>query len=153
MGAVLITGMSGVGKSTVLAELARRGHRVVDTDEGDWFDPASPHEPLWRRDALMELLTSAGDKPLFVAGTVANQGEFYGYFTSVVLLHAPLEVMLERIAVRDTNDFGKSAAEREKIIADTEQVEPLLRAGATAQIDTRQPLSDVADEVERIAVA
>jgi dephospho-CoA kinase len=29
-GVVLVTGMSGTGKSTVLDELARRGHRVVD---------------------------------------------------------------------------------------------------------------------------
>jgi len=31
-----VTGMSGAGKSTVLAELARRGHAVVETDEGGW---------------------------------------------------------------------------------------------------------------------
>jgi dephospho-CoA kinase len=30
---VLVTGMSGTGKSAVLAELERRGHRVVDKDE------------------------------------------------------------------------------------------------------------------------
>lgn len=28
--------MSGTGKSSVLAELARRGHRVIDTDYGGW---------------------------------------------------------------------------------------------------------------------
>jgi adenylylsulfate kinase-like enzyme len=28
---VLVTGMSGTGKSTVLTELRRRGHRVIDT--------------------------------------------------------------------------------------------------------------------------
>ncbi|HTZ43323.1 MAG TPA: hypothetical protein VMB79_05620 [Jatrophihabitans sp.] len=33
---VLLTGMSGTGKSTVLGELGRRGHRVVDTDYGGW---------------------------------------------------------------------------------------------------------------------
>ena len=36
-----MTGMSGTGKSTVLAELARRGFETVDTDEGDgthWID-------------------------------------------------------------------------------------------------------------------
>jgi dephospho-CoA kinase len=32
MAVVLDTGMSGTGKSSALAELARRGHRVVDAD-------------------------------------------------------------------------------------------------------------------------
>jgi dephospho-CoA kinase len=34
---VLVTGMSGSGKSTVLAELKRHGHRVVDTDDPGWI--------------------------------------------------------------------------------------------------------------------
>ena len=34
---VLVTGMSGVGKSTALTELARRGYVTVDTDEGPWI--------------------------------------------------------------------------------------------------------------------
>ena len=29
----MVTGMSGTGKSTVLAELARRGFQVVETDD------------------------------------------------------------------------------------------------------------------------
>jgi adenylate kinase len=33
---VLVTGMSGVGKTTVLDELRRRGHFAVDTDYGGW---------------------------------------------------------------------------------------------------------------------
>lgn len=35
---LLVTGMSGTGKSSVLAELARRGVRVVDTDDEGWTD-------------------------------------------------------------------------------------------------------------------
>jgi dephospho-CoA kinase len=31
---VLITGMSGTGKSTVIAELAARGYNAADTDDG-----------------------------------------------------------------------------------------------------------------------
>ena len=38
MATVLITGMSGTGKSAALAELERRGHRVVDTDYDDWIE-------------------------------------------------------------------------------------------------------------------
>jgi predicted ATPase len=38
---VLITGMSGTGKSSVPAKLARRGHRVVDADHGYAVEVAS----------------------------------------------------------------------------------------------------------------
>ena len=38
MARVLITGMSGAGKSTVLGELAARGYRTVDTDYDGWTD-------------------------------------------------------------------------------------------------------------------
>ena len=51
---VLVTGMSGTGKSAVLGQLRRRGHRVVDTDEDDWSEDvaAGPAgvERLWRED-------------------------------------------------------------------------------------------------------
>jgi dephospho-CoA kinase len=61
MSRVLITGMSGTGKSTALAELARRGHRVVDADLSAWsIEVTSPTgsgaEQLWRQDAMDSLL-------------------------------------------------------------------------------------------------
>ena len=33
---ILVTGMSGTGKSSALVELGRRGYRVVDTDDPGW---------------------------------------------------------------------------------------------------------------------
>jgi hypothetical protein len=36
MSKVLVTGLSGTGKSPALAELGRRGYRVVDTDDPGW---------------------------------------------------------------------------------------------------------------------
>ena len=49
--------MSGTGKSSVLAELGRRGYRVVDTDDPGWREyrvypePSELHrgEWLWSR--------------------------------------------------------------------------------------------------------
>jgi dephospho-CoA kinase len=149
--AVLVTGMSGTGKSSALAELARRGHVVVDTDYGDWIDAEPGSEPLWREDRIDALLTGHDDDVLFVGGCVANQGKFYERFDAIVLLSAPADVILERVAGREANDFGKTEPERARILGDLESVEPLLRSGATAEIDTRAPLGDVVDALERIA--
>ncbi len=70
-----------------------------------------------------------------------------------MLLSAPAEVILERVATRETNNFGKSEAERDRILDDLATFEPLLRAGATVEIDTRAPLDKVADALEGIADA
>src|ERR687897_3236226 len=35
---ILITGMSGTGKSTVVSELAARGHRAIDLDSDTWSE-------------------------------------------------------------------------------------------------------------------
>jgi len=150
-----VTGMSGTGKSTVLAELARRGHRVVDTDYGDWCEdvphPERGSERLWREDRIGALLAGPIDGALFVSGCVANQGAFYPRFDAIVLLSVPADVLLDRVASRRTNDYGKTDAERALILSDLCAVEPLLRAGATAEIDTRKPVHEVADLLESIA--
>lgn len=153
---VLVTGMSGTGKSAALAELGRRGHRVVDTDHGAYSEEvpcsdAGGWEQLWREDRIDALLDGYDDGVLFVSGCVSNQGKFYPRFDAVVLLRAPADVILERVASRETNEFGKRDAEWDRILDDLAKVEPLLRAGATAEIDTRAPLDEVADALERIA--
>jgi len=152
---VLVTGMSGTGKSAALAELARRGHRVVDTDYGAYSEEvpseAGGSEQLWREDRIEALLDGSDDGVLFISGCVSNQGKFYPRFDVVVLLTAPANVILERVARRESNAFGKHAAEQDRILYDLATIEPLLRAGATAEIDTRAPLDEVVDGLESIA--
>jgi dephospho-CoA kinase len=150
MAVVLVTGMSGTGKSSALAELARRGHQVVDTDYSGYAEEVAG-EQLWREDRIAGLLDGCGDETVFLAGCVANQGQFYPRFDAVVVLTAPADVILERVAGRETNEFGKTDAERDRILDDLANIEPLLRAGATAEIDTRAPLDEVVDALERIA--
>lgn len=150
MVAILLTGMSGVGKSSVLAELARRGFDTVDTDDGGWIR-RDGGEPLWHEPLIEALLSSPRQGPLFVLGTVANQGRFYERFNAVVLLSAPRKVILERLRSRTTNDFGKSAGERAKIMRDLAEVEPLLRAGSTHELDTRRPVDETVGALIAIA--
>jgi hypothetical protein len=81
---------------------------------------------------------------------VSNQGRFYAQFDAVVLLSAPAGVLLERIAHRTTNDYGKSAEERALILADLAEVEPLLRATCTHELDAARPVEEIVDELIRI---
>jgi dephospho-CoA kinase len=148
--AILVTGMSGVGKSTVLTELARRGYAAVDTDDEGWIEVIEG-EPLWREPLIKELLDRPRESPLFIQGTVANQGRFYNHFDAIVLLTAPTDVVLQRIDRRTNNPFGKFAQERAEILADIAEVEPLLRQAATHEISTDCPLAEVVDIVAGIA--
>ncbi len=52
---------------------------------------------------------------------------------------------------RKTNDFGKTDAERALIVQDLATFEQLLRTTSTAEIDTRAPVDEVVDALERIA--
>ena len=148
---VLITGMSGTGKSSALAELPRRGFEAGDTDEpgwSEWSDEDGGY--LWDEERIAELLDRDRGVTLFVSGTVSNQGRFYPRFDAVVLLSAPVDVLLARVAARTTNDYGKAEAERAEILANLAEVEPLLRATCTHELDATQPLAEVVAELERI---
>jgi dephospho-CoA kinase len=154
MAKILITGMSGTGKTTALRALGARGHRTVDTDSDRWSRwvtlPDGSQDWIWREQAMRELLTGRAAGSLFVAGCKSNQGEFYPLFDHVVLLSAPAEVLLARIAARTDNPYGKSPAERAMVLDHLAQVEPLLRATATAEIDASAPVEEVVRRLERL---
>ncbi|GAA2653541.1 hypothetical protein [Nonomuraea recticatena] len=63
---------------------------------------------------------------------------------------APAEVILGRVEARTTNPYGKRPEERAAILDDLREVEPLLRATAPAEIDTRIPVDAVADRLEKL---
>lgn len=83
---------------------------------------------------------------LFVVGTDDRQGSFYE-FDHVVLLSAPRDVVVARLAARTNNPFGESPKELAKVLADLEMYEPMMRGTATREIDTDKPLDDVVAEI------
>jgi shikimate kinase len=150
---VLVTGMSGTGKSTALAELKLRGHRVVDTDDSGWIvesHTASGPEPMWDLKQIEALIGGHRTGWLFIAGCVANQGAVYDRFDAVVLLSAPVDVILDRVSDR-ANPFGSLARDRTKIANDLAVFEPLLRARADREIVTTMPIPEVVAALEQVA--
>jgi hypothetical protein len=60
-------------------------------------------------------------------------------------------VILDRVARRTTNDYGKSEVERAMILDDLANVEPMLRQGCTHELDASRPLDEVVADLIAIA--
>ncbi|HEV8564097.1 MAG TPA: AAA family ATPase [Actinomycetota bacterium] len=142
---VLVTGMSGVGKSTVAARLSELGYKAVDTDDGDFSEVDERGRNRWNVDRIRELLANEDVDVLFVVGTDERQMLFG--FDHVVLLSAPRDVVAERLSSRTNNPFAGSSVERAEALADLDTFEPMLRRAADHEVDTSKPLDDVIDEV------
>jgi shikimate kinase len=89
---------------------------------------------------------------LVLARAVSNQRRFYDRFDAVVLLSAPAKVLLSRIEARTTNPYGKTAAQRELVLRELAEVEPLLRRTCTHEIDAPQPLADVVIQLAELGL-
>jgi dephospho-CoA kinase len=155
MAKVLVTGMSGTGKSACLEILNSRGYHSVDTDTDEWSvwvtQTDGSSDWIWNEEVIAALLDKYEDGQLFVAGCKTNQGKFYSSFDHVVLLSAPAEVILERAANRSTNPYGKSDVQRREILRNLAEIEPRLRATATIEIDASAPLIEVVDQLQHLA--
>jgi hypothetical protein len=88
---------------------------------------------------------------LFLGGCAPNQGMFYPQFDDIILLSAPAHVIVARLTERTTNPYGKRPAEIARTLALQQTIEPLLRAGASHEIDTTMPLEQVVTRVLQIA--
>jgi shikimate kinase len=162
---VLLTGISGTGKSTAIVELAARGYKAVDADSdelSEWAEvaddsnvPGTPVEPnrdwVWREDRIQALLSTEDADILFVSGCAANMGQFLPQFDHVVLLSAPADVIVERLRTRTNNPYGKHPDEVARVLDLMETVEPLLRRVAGHEINTAACLDDVVADVLRLA--
>jgi shikimate kinase len=158
---VLLTGMSGTGKSALIRELAGRGYKAVDADYEGFSELVSvPDDQLtglingqdwvWREDRIQDLLSSEDTDVLFISGCAPNQWKFYPQFDHVVLLSAPPSWIVERLATRTSNPYGQHPDEVARVLLLQQTIEPRLRSAADLELDTSAPLDEVVARLLRL---
>lgn len=162
-----ITGVPGIGKTTIMKELQRLEFAAFDVDyvpglchwmhvetkEPVEFIPGASEEwhkaHAWLCDVgkLKELMDKQRTERLFVCGLTKNQEEYYELFDAVVLLHADQRIFIERMAGRDSEHFGHNEDDRMSVLEWHKRFEEeALRAGALA-IDSSQPVEETVSEI------
>jgi shikimate kinase len=151
---ILITGMAGAGKSSVIRALAARGMKAIDSDWNPEWEcvGANGDEWVWREDRIRLLLDDEDADVLFVSACVSNQGKFYHRFDQVILLSASESITVQRLLNRTDNPYGKRPEEIADVLRYKATVEPILRNAASALIDTNIPLAEVVSKVLEVSL-
>jgi hypothetical protein len=166
MGAVLITGCSGAGKTTIAAMLAGRGLVAIDADDDPLLarsvdaagnvveEPEAPdlawlaeHSWAWDPARLDRLIRVAAPATLYVCGGAANELELADRFSQMFLLEIDEPTMLARIDARQNNDWGRIGDTREYLCDFLPRYQARLRASGVIPVDARQPTGQVVDAI------
>jgi len=164
---IYITGVPGIGKSTVVDELNKRGVFAFDIDfaEGlcDWRNEKTgekvngdgQHSLEWLEDnvwfcdpeKLEEILGQ--DKEIIVAAGIArNQNKYLDLFDKVFLLQTSEQTFLNRMIDRNDHDaFGKTQEERQYVLNWYKDFEEKLIAEGAIVINAEEPLGVVVDNI------
>lgn len=164
---VWLTGSAGVGKSTVCEALREQGVAAVDADwdgYNHWFDRRTgevivdPPDPVpegwldrygWQIEVAMveSLALDAEDRVVVLCGTVENEVDVWGLFDLVICLVVDDQTLIDRLAARTTNSFGKHAEELAAVLKWNQSAEATYRESGAEIIDADAPLESVVDAI------
>lgn len=165
---ILLTGIAGTGKSTIIRALTERGITAIDLHDipGLFFwqhketGEKVPYSPVHSREwfdtvdrlcdipKLKEILSE--HETIVAAGTTSgsNQKEFLDLFDKVILLQAKPETLIHRMQTRtNKSGYGKTKAEQEDNIEWQKEFDPLLISLSAQPVSTEKTLDAVIAEI------
>jgi dephospho-CoA kinase len=162
-----ITGIPGVGKSSVVNKLAEKGVSPIDADSvndltywvdnttgeksewnpgmsKDWY---SKHKYICNKEKLVDLISNSSKDILAVAGLFSNRSELWNLFDKVFLLQCKEKTFLKRITERENHNFGKNILEQENILSWYKNFEEKILSEGAILINADKILYSAVDDI------
>jgi broad-specificity NMP kinase len=168
---VLLTGVSGTGKSTIIKALNEREVFSIDLHDvpglffwqdkktkekveyasvtsREWFDTV---DRLCDINKLKKIFDQYDD--IVMAGTISSndQQEFLSLFDKVILLQCNPETLIHRMETRtNKSGYGKTKAEQEDNIEWQKEFEPQLLSYGAIPVNPDEDLNNVVERIIEI---
>lgn len=168
---ILITGVSGSGKSEVSRQLKALGHETYDMDSIEElcvmvdkktglptpYDNNNDLEKiqkmnwLYIKDRLADIIANQKSETAFYCGFPNNLQEILPLFTKVILLTASPDNIRYRLVTRTDNGFGESIEVQEHILNGKDALERDLREKGAVAVSTNDSVANVMTAVLKAA--
>jgi dephospho-CoA kinase len=167
---ILITGISGSGKTAVSSALREKGYFSYDIDDiprlFTMFDKRT-NQLLTNQDnsnieqvmnmswicnveRLQHLMSEEKNDIAFYCGNAENLTEITPFFDIVILLKADDEIIRKRLSSRISNDFGKTTEIQDWILNSKEEWENASKRMGAIVIDTNKDINQVITEILKV---
>lgn len=164
---ILITGVSGSGKSEVSRKLKDLGYETHDMDtlkdlcvmvdkktglptpydNGNDVEKMEKMYWLYKPEVLKNIIVHQKNETEFYSGWPNNLEEIVSLFTKVIVLSASADTIRQRLLSRTDNGFGKSVEVQDYILSGKEKMESELKEGDAIIINSERSLNQVVEEV------
>lgn len=163
---IYVTGVSGIGKTTIAKELENRGVHSISIDEApglcSWVNKKSGDKVKYRaklnkkfigtHDWIcdtqnLEKLMNEGDSLVVVLGSASNQKDYLYLFDKILLLQCKPDTFIKRIENRTDHDFGKDKTAQDSILGWYEHFESEMLEKGAISIDAEKPIEEVVKQI------
>ncbi|HLD57821.1 MAG TPA: AAA family ATPase [archaeon] len=164
---ILVTGVSGAGKSAISKKLNELGYKAYDMDDFPGLftminqktgEPVVGHDNsnlekvaemdwICDKNKLQTIISDESNQLVFYCGSASNIDEILPLFDLVILLKVSPEAMRHRLTTRTENDFGRTSEVQDWIMTWKDWWENDLQQKGAVVVDACGSLDQVVKEL------
>jgi broad-specificity NMP kinase len=168
---ILVTGISGSGKSSVCSEMRKCGYKAYDIEnmaglftmidkktgkatkkyDKNNLDWVKQHDWTCDKKKLQILMRKNAKGIVFYCGTASNFDELLSLFDKIFLLKARKNTLRKRLSTRKSHSFGRTSEVQEWIFSWEKWWEDHMRGKGAIIVDANRDVQKIATDIlERI---